>query len=261
MLSLQKHITVLRSALDPDRLPVMVKKVTHRFLDQRSQSDMARYREWLVENAVPVDQWCAETDGQLWEETRNFADTLNRRWHTIRQELPEGLGGNACFRLLYFLTRRFRPETVVETGVALGFSSQALLAAMNLNGRGRLYSSDFPYFRIPGAEKYIGAMVDDGLKENWKLYIRGDEKNLPEIMSQIEKIDLLHYDSDKTYEGRKKGLRIVGRKITPETLILLDDIQDNPHFYDFVTLGKMQDWQVLENRGGFIGMINGGRKP
>ena len=55
------------------------------------------------------------------------------------------LGGGGNFILLYFLTRKFN-KVVVETGVAAGWSSLAILGAFEKNGEGKLYSSDFPYF-------------------------------------------------------------------------------------------------------------------
>ena len=52
------------------------------------------------------------------------------------------------YKLLYFPIRKIKPYTVVETGVAAGWTSLAILRALNKNGRGHLYSSDFPYFEL-----------------------------------------------------------------------------------------------------------------
>ena len=46
-------------------------------------------------------------------------------------------------------------------------------------------------------------------KTDWFLDIRGDDHlAIPEILKRIgdNNIDLFHYDSDKSYSGRKKGL-------------------------------------------------------
>ena len=255
----QTQKSILKSAMNRERFPVMVKKLKRRLFDKKSSIDNQSYKRWLVENATPVDQWCEETDEKLWEETLSFVNSLFERWEKIKQDLPDNMGGNACVKLLYFLARRYQPETIVETGVALGFSSQSFLTAMKLNGHGKLYSSDFPYVRLSDAEKYIGIMVEEKLKCDWALHIKGDEINLPKIMRDIDKIDLFHYDSDKSYEGRQKGFQIVKEKMTDDTVIIFDDIEDNPHFYDFIQTNKITDWQVLENRGGFIGMINSRR--
>mgnify|MGYP007000273262 len=74
-----------------------------------------------------------------------------------------------------------------------------------------LYSSDFPYFRIKDPEKYIGIVVEKSLRKNWNLFIEGDENNLPKILKTAKKIDILSYDSDKTYSGRSKTLTKVSK--------------------------------------------------
>jgi predicted O-methyltransferase YrrM len=253
---LQKHSALLKSALNPVRFPVMLKKLKHRFLDRKITDE---YNLWLASNSITVDNWCASKDPALWAETQEFLTTLFDRYKIeILPNLPQNLGGNACVRLLYFMTRYYNAETIVETGVALGFSSQAFLTALKRNGgNGRLYSSDFPYFRIPDAERYIGIVVQDDLKANWQLYIDGDDRNLPKILAQTPKIDFFHYDSDKTYSGRVRGYETVKDKLTEEAIIVFDDIQDNPHFKDFVETNKPKRWRVLKNRdGGYVGLIN-----
>ena len=77
------------------------------------------------------------------------------------------------------------PKTILETGVAAGFSSQSFLSALAKNGSGKLYSSDYPYFRIPNPEKYIGIVVDKELQNNWELYIEGDKANLDKIIRKL----------------------------------------------------------------------------
>lgn len=260
---MSKPAALLKSALNPARLPVMVKKLQHRFFDKKSALTQEQYLSWLAANAMPVDQWCENRDAALWAETKDFVAQLFDRYNNeIKPALPYNLGGNACVRLLYFMARYYKPQTIVETGVALGFSSQAFLSAIAANnGQGKLYSSDFPYFRLENAEKYIGIVVQEQFKGNWSLYIDGDDTNLPKIMAQVGQIDLFHYDSDKTYLGREKGFAAVKAKLSPKAVILFDDIQDNPHFHDFVKTNQIQNWKVLLNRdGGYIGLINNSGK-
>ena len=53
-----------------------------------------------------------------------------------------GLGKNVG-RLLYFLVKFSRPDVVVETGVANGFSSSYILLALDSLNKGRLISIDY----------------------------------------------------------------------------------------------------------------------
>jgi LytS/YehU family sensor histidine kinase len=81
------------------------------------------------------------------------------------------------------------------------------------------------------------------LIKNWYLDIEGDDKALPEILKRIgeNNIDLIHYDSDKSYNARNKALKIFESKInSSNTIIIFDDIQDNLHFKDLVEKTKQR---------------------
>ena len=154
------------------------------------------------------------------------------------------------------MIRKFNLLNVVETGVAAGWSSLAILRALKKNGKGFLYSSDFPYFRLKNPEKYIGYLAkDESNKDNWFLDIRGDDIALPEIVKKLDNntIDLFHYDSDKSYSGRVNALRILSSKINSKTIIIFDDIQNNLHFKEFVEKSS-NDFSVYEFKGKFIGI-------
>jgi predicted O-methyltransferase YrrM len=142
----------------------------------------------------------------------------------------------------------------VETGVAAGYSTQAILKAIQVNGSGRLYSSDFPYFRLDRPEQYIGILVDDDLKANWELYVGGDAKNLKQIAAKIDRVDLIHYDSDKTYRGRRSALKLLEPLLSQNAVIVMDDIQDNSFFYDYVR-AMPRPWRVFDGGGKVVGLI------
>ncbi len=139
--------------------------------------------------------------------------------------------GDADIILLYYLVRAFKPEVVLETGVAAGFSSASILEALKQNGGGILYSSDFPYLKMKNPEKYIGIMVED--RSDWNLYIRGDRKNIPKIVSQLKRIDLFHFDSDKSYQGREFVYKTIQKKLHDKSLLVFDDVSDNEFFIDY----------------------------
>ena len=125
----------------------------------------------------------------------------------------------------------------METGVAAGWTSLAVLEALKKNGDGNLYSSDFSYFRLENLDKYVGNSVESSaLKMRWNLDIRGDEFALPNIISLLgdKKINLFHYDSDKSYQGRKFALRTIKSNLANDCIIIFDDIQDNLHFKELV---------------------------
>ena len=50
-------------------------------------------------------------------------------------KLEVSLGGGGNYILLYFLIIKFKPQNVVETGVAAGWSSLFILRALKKNGK------------------------------------------------------------------------------------------------------------------------------
>ena len=86
-------------------------------------------------------------------------DVLKNDANKILSEIQVDLGGGGNYYLLYFLVRKVNPKIVVETGVAAGWSSLSILRAFQKSGFGKLYSSDFPYFRLNKPEKYIGIVT------------------------------------------------------------------------------------------------------
>lgn len=179
---------------------------------------------------------------------------MKDRSRDILSDLDVSLGGGGNYVFLYFLTRLKKPSCVVETGVAAGFSSSAFLNAMDENGNGHLYSSDFPYFRIENPEQYIGILVEEKLKKRWSLLIDGDKNNIPIIKRGLNSIDILHYDSDKSYEGREYVFNSLREQIHGDSIIIYDDIEDNNHFYD---LSKRLNRKciVFEFEGKHVGVI------
>jgi len=79
---------------------------------------------------------------------------------------------------------------------------------------------------------------------------------LPEIIKRIKgnKIDIFHYDSDKSYVGRNKALKNINSNIDNETIIIFDDIQNNLHFKNFVEKSK-NDYFIIEFQGKYLGIF------
>ena len=205
---------------------VVASKLLKRF--ERRHRDAAT--AWAREQAVEIETWSRDRDGVLWAETETIRDRIQAESGAILRSLPVPLGGAAAFPLLYFVARRYRPQVMVETGVAAGWSSRGLLEAGKANGGGRLYSSDFPYLRIPDPERYIGCLVPEDLRTSWHLDIRGDRYALPALTTTLDRIDLFHYDSDKSASGRRFALEVVTSMLAEDAVVIMDDINDNLFF-------------------------------
>ena len=247
----------LSFALTSGQSGILLQKLFERFFDARGSLSPAANRAWLAEQSQPFAALAARLNASLWAEAQAFAADLRQHAASTLQALDVELGGGGDYAMLYFLTRHLRPEVVVETGVAAGYSSQAFLSALKANGGGKLYSSDFPYFRIRNPEQYIGILVAEQLRADWQLYIEGDQKNLKRIRAEVPRIDLFHYDSDKRYRGRQLALRMLAPQLAADALLLFDDIQDNSFFHDLVhsAIYAARPWHVFASGSKFIGCI------
>ena len=237
----------------PFHIFTLIEKVYLRLTFISNNSSVERLKK--DDRLVKAEEFAKKIDPELWQESYDFAEQFKKKAASKLQKIEYNLGGGGIYPLLYFLTRHFKANIVVETGVASGFSSQAFLAAMEVNKEGILYSSDLPYFRLPNPEEFVGLLVDDNLKTRWRLYLDGDKKNLANICSQINHIDIFHYDSDKSYLGRKMAMSMLSDKLTEKSIIIMDDIQDNSYFFDYLEAGNISNYFIFEFGGKYVGLI------
>ena len=233
----------------------MINKIKSRFFSYKGTLTKEQNLEWIKGNVNEISIFANAISSPLWEESITQSKILEQNANKILKNIKYNLGGGADYKLLYFLTRYLSPKNVLETGVGAGFSSYAILSALQKNGKGTLYSSDFPYFRIKDPEEFIGIVVKKNLRKNWNLFIEGDENNLPKIFKMVKKIDIFSYDSDKTYSGRSKTLKKVSKFLTEDSVIIMDDIQDNSFFYDYIKENKISNWKVFKFNNKYLGII------
>lgn len=215
-------------------------------------------RRWSRKAFIPTERVAHAIDPQLWEETVAFAAELETRYREPFEQLRATirLGGAGDYRLLYFLTRLTRPAVAVETGVAAGWSSAAILAAMRRNAHGHLWSSELVYDRPwlhADYRPYVGMVVDPSLRDRWTLLLDGDRTNLPAILGESGQIGLFHFDSDKSTEGRRFAFDLVRPHLSPDAVVVVDDINDNLHFRRFAGASR-HPFRVTGTRG-TVGLV------
>jgi predicted O-methyltransferase YrrM len=238
---------------DPRRIKPLAKKIAKRVSGETDRGSPEN-DEWIVANSIPAEKIAISLDSGLWNEALQFSESLQKRAAAILEGIPYELGGGGHDVFLYWLTRYARPKVIVETGVAAGWTSTAFLAAIAKNGTGKLYSSDFPYFRLPNPEQFIGILVEEELRRNWVLEVNSDEVNLPRILGGLDEVDLFHYDSDKMASGREFAVELVRKKLSPTGLIIMDDIWNDDWFRIYVTREALPHF-VIDERYGVIGEL------
>lgn len=255
-LKTEEIFNVLRFSLNPKKFRVLVRKVMERSLETRNDESVAAL-DWARANVTSLDDWLESIDQEMWRET-SLATTGIRKESALTIQVLEALGidlgGGGSLELLYFWTRKVKPRYILETGVAAGWSSFAFLLAMKKNEMGDLLSSDLPYFRIKDPEKYIGILVPNDLRDShWRLEIQGDESNLRRLLTPNVKLQIVHYDSDKRKNGRKKFFSTIESFLDENSLIMMDDIQNNLAFKEYVYKGNTP-FVVIECEGKYVGI-------
>lgn len=251
---LKKFINITTNSFKRQNMTIMARKLLIRLKERSANSNVDTATQWAAKQAECLEDYLAQIDSSLWTETQSTCEKIKTNAQKKLDKLGLDLGGGGNYLLLYFLSRHLKPEIVVETGVAAGWSSQAILTALSKNEKGTLYSSDFPYFRYENPEKYVGYIVDENLKKNWNLYIDGDENNLPKIIKSLsQKIGLFHYDSDKSITGRNFAYQIIQPILDNNAIVIFDDIQDNMHFKNFVESHQCP-YKIFKFENKYIGL-------
>ena len=168
---------------------------------------------------------------------RQFAEEENARWTAATMRVSaarDGMGGGADTDLLYSLCLAYNPVRVLETGVAFGWSSLAILSAIHGRPGAMLTSVDLPYLGA-NLDKLVGLAVPNDLRDRWSLRRGADRDELPRAVADTRPIDLAHYDSDKSYAGRRWAYPLIWDGLREGGLLMSDDVEDNLAFLDFAT--------------------------
>ena len=256
----RKLANILSAALNTTQARVMLKKILKR-LEKRGSLSREQNHAWLQSNHQDFATLAVAIDPDLWSESQQFGQELRSRATAVLSRLDVNLSGGGYYPMLYFVTRWAKPDCIVETGVAAGYSSQAFLMAIRRNGTGRLHSSDFPLFRLPDPRRFIGILVEETLREGWDLHVNGDEANLPVILSRIQQVDVFHYDSDKSYSGRAHAMSLITERMSHQGLIIMDDVQDNSFFFDYITNNNISEFSIFDFENKYIGLIGSLVRP
>lgn len=188
---------------------------------------------WCSSHAVSVEEaYQRITNNKIpFRINSNFRKEFDNAEKKVSQ-FPSDRGGPGDIDLLYHLCEHKNAFKVLETGVAYGWSSLALLLSLQKKEKSLLLSTDMPYAKMDGKD-YVGCVVPDSLKENWKLIRLPDRQGLPKAISILGEIDLCHYDSDKSYEGRVWAYPKLWNALSAGGIFISDDIGDNFAFKHF----------------------------
>ena len=136
-------------------------------------------------------------------------------------------------RFCYLICRASRPKVVIETGVAYGVTSTAILHALSVNKKGGLYSVDLPPLGRC-ADEYVGRLVPQALRDRWHLHRGASERILPVLFSQLRSIDVFVHDALHTYRSMRSELWQMWSHLRLGGVLVADDVHRNGAFAELV---------------------------
>ena len=147
-------------------------------------------------------------------------------------------------RVLYALVRAQRPDVVLETGVADGFSSFAILAALDANSNGHLHSVDI--------QDDVGIVVPAALRGRWTVHINDREmdleRGLKDIVAGLPPVDFYYHDSGHTYLWQSFEYGAVAELIRTGGTFMSDDVDWSYAFIDHCKARRVTPGIMVEGR-------------
>jgi hypothetical protein len=153
----------------------------------------------------------------------------------------------ALARMSWIACRGLNATTVVETGVAAGFTTSFLLAALEANGGGVLHSIDFQSAdRTPEQVAQVGWLVPDRLRGQWRLNRGRSRQLLPGIVRDAAPLDVFLHDGLHTLPTMSFDLRVGGAAVKSPGAVLCDDAESNPAFANWAAKANPAYWTLVE---------------
>jgi hypothetical protein len=249
----------------PDHAPQLVRNFPDTLLNGNKPSAnpaLRAVRAIIQANEVDERAWTEQLQLALAEVKEvPGADQLFKRKETADRFFQEASSRNRAHYkpdwgnlndglFIYWLVRRLRPLTVVETGVANGLSSSLILLALAKNGDGgRLHAigranpleAGDPQWRQEAKvfdevvidRESLGWMVPDNCRSALELHDGDAKRLLPEVVSKLDSIDFFVHDSVHSYDRMMFEFQEAKRKLSARSIVAADNIALGSSLWDF----------------------------
>lgn len=256
-MSLRNDIsTALWFAVHPRLYPQLGRSLRRRLLAPARPADEAeRAAEWCAGRAVSTTAALERLTGAPQPESvrKRHAHSFATADAKAAAATRHRMGGAGDLDLIYWLCEHTAARRAIETGVAHGWSSMTILLSLAQRD-GDLVSVDMPY---PfGDRREVGAVVPPWLHIHWTLIRLPDAEGVPRALRMMPVIDLCHYDSDKTYEGRMLTYPRLWDALRQGGVFISDDVGDNLAFAEFAErVGAEPTIVEPEGMGKYVGVL------
>ncbi len=238
----------------PQYIP-QIFQVLKRRLNKSLENTQNEATNWCKSNCISKQEALSKLINlHSFQEIKDLYPNEIKEAKKIEENCPVKMGGEGAISFLYHLVKGNKAKNIIETGVAHGWSSLAILLAINEQENSVLISNDMPYIKMNN-DDFVGAIVPKNLKHNWDLQRLPDIKGIPLALKKLNhEIDLCHYDSDKSYTGRMWSSPILWKSLKKGGLFISDDINDNlafKHFCESIDCKPV----VIEHQNKYVGVI------
>lgn len=186
---------MLRKALKAARDPIRTLR-TARYKARKKRQDRVRECQRRPKRLAELFN-TAESDIRRYESELHQEPRLDEFHRRKRQLVEDGVVNGTTSEedcvTMYLVCRILEPETVVETGVLYGAFDTYILAALEHNDGGSLYSLDLP--DGPNSEYPYGYAIPDAFRDRWNLQLGDAREMLDEWCEDIGCIDVFLHDS------------------------------------------------------------------
>jgi predicted O-methyltransferase YrrM len=237
-----------------DRALNTVELYYHTYLHRRPQYDKVLEMEQVVsdlERHLSIDLKTILHEDPMERITEYVINGFNNpKLNAVRSSFNADLD---LARLCYLLCRVGKPRIVIETGVANGVTSTFILQALEANGKGELHSIDLPPLAVYGGSE-VGSLVPQNLRHRWRLHLGSSRRLLPPLVKRAGKVDLFVHDSLHSYHNVKRELRVVSRHLSPEGIVVVDNIANNSAFTEWARKHQPKFQSVVRESKSILGI-------
>ena len=265
----------------PDYEPELVRNFPDKILDDNGSSVNAllgEVRKMAKRDKVPRKIWRQICQDMMAEastvpgfdqvmERKTYIDTymadLGQRYHS---HYLAGWVNLTDAQFLYWIVRKLKPKTVLQTGVSNGLSSAFMMLALAKNGsEGTLHVVDMPAIFNPvdpnwtRSGQVFGFVIPEGKTSGWMVpdmyrnrfeVLNGDAKVLlPQLVDKLAAVDMFYHDSDHSYNHMAFEFEQAKRKLAPGSVVVADDISWNASLWDFADKYRLPSYNYCGSMG------------
>ncbi|SVD16067.1 uncharacterized protein METZ01_LOCUS368921, partial [marine metagenome] len=232
-------------------IKAFLKRDSHPTLSSCPQAE-----QWCKECHIDIEEAFSEIlpDYDYIDVTERFPAIFEQAQKLVERQ-SFNWGGQGNISLNFNIAQAIDAESMLETGVAYGWSTLSLLLSIDEREKGKLVSVDMPFLGMNNEED-IGCVVPERLRPPWTLLPYADYDGIPKAIKKLDQLDYCHYDSDKTYEGKQWAFPKIWKALRSGGILASDDVSDNlafKHFSDDVkvkpTVIKTFDTKVVKHVG------------